>query len=58
MVKDILKKVKKASWDKLLQWFRRTFILKNRDFTIISNNCWGGESINDMVFHILPQQLV
>lgn len=42
MVKDILKKVKKASWDKLLQWFRRTFILKNRDFTIISNNCWGG----------------
>lgn len=42
MIKDILKKVKKVTYDKSLQWFRRRFILKNKSFTIISNNCWGG----------------
>lgn len=28
--------------DNRLQCYRRRRLLKNRDFTIISNNCWGG----------------
>lgn len=30
--------------------------LKNTDFTIISNNCWGEEYIRNLVSNIIPQQ--
>ena len=37
--------------DKYLSKIRRKK-LTNTDFTIISNNCWGGTYIDDMVFRI------
>lgn len=30
--------------------------LNNTDFTIISNNCWGGERTKDMVYKNKVQQ--
>lgn len=30
--------------------------LNNTDFTIISNNCWGGVYIEDIIYHIHHQQ--
>lgn len=41
-MKKFLKTVKKNTYDKAIKWYRRTFVLKNKNFTIISNNCWGG----------------
>lgn len=32
----------KRKLKKIIATIRRIFLLKNRDFTIISNNCWGG----------------
>ncbi|WP_302999609.1 DUF1919 domain-containing protein [Thomasclavelia spiroformis] len=40
--KKKLKRLYNSTIEKMLCWIRRTFILKNKNFTIISNNCWGG----------------
>ena len=43
-IRKILSKIKltiKNTWTWLLSFIRK-YNLKNRDFTIISNNCWGG----------------
>lgn len=41
-MKKILKKIYEHTILNYLRWYRRTFILKNKEFTIISNNCWAG----------------
>lgn len=40
-MKKVIKKVYENTLFKLIQLLRRTQ-LRNKDFTIISNNCWGG----------------
>lgn len=40
-----------------VQILRGKYILKCKDFTIISNNCWGGEFISVMRYLIPLQQL-
>lgn len=41
-MKQFLKKVYENTIANFLKWYRRTFVLKNQKFSIISNNCWGG----------------
>lgn len=42
MLKAKIKKIKEDTFDKAVKWCRRNFLLKNKNFTIISKNCWGG----------------
>lgn len=42
VIKDIIKKVKGESIDRFVKFIRREFVLRNKNFSIISNNCWGG----------------
>lgn len=41
-IKKLLKHYRELLIEDPLRWYRRTFILKNKTFSIISNNCWGG----------------
>lgn len=46
-----MKKVLKNIYEYIehkVQILRGKYVLKNKDFTIISNNCWGGEFTNVM----------
>ncbi len=40
-IKTMLKSVKRVA-DQSIKKLRRTFLLRNHDFSIIANNCWGG----------------
>lgn len=42
MIKQIIKRIYNHTLNKVIKWYRREILLKNKDFTIISNNCWGG----------------
>lgn len=42
LAKKYLKWIKEKTIDPVLKWYRRCFVLKNKSFSIISNNCWGG----------------
>lgn len=41
-LKKLLKKIYEMTIQKVARWYRRTFKLKNKNYSIISNNCWGG----------------
>lgn len=41
-IKKAIKKIYESTLQKVIRWFNRTFLLKNKTFSIISNNCWGG----------------
>lgn len=44
--------------EKLNPYFAKCRInkLNNKDFTIISNNCWGGMSIAILIYRMILQQ--
>ena len=56
-MKRILKNVYEY-FEHIVQVLRGKYILKCRDFTIISNNCWGGECTSAMHFRIRLLQSV
>jgi len=41
-IKKYQKKIYTSTIQKFVRLFRREYFLKNKNFTIISNNCWGG----------------
>lgn len=57
-IKDYVAIIKVKTRERLNPYFAgfRRKQLKNKGFTIISNNCWGGTFIDFSLCHTTPQQ--